>query len=64
MSSEVYGPKNHRDLEFVLLGDRRDVRPNDAWIELRFVDLAGVPKEQFSRSHEDILASVGKWKPQ
>ena len=59
--SEVSGPKNHWDLEFVFLGERAEVPKNDAWSELKFVDTDVVRKEEIVRSHEDILARVGKW---
>ncbi len=59
--SEVYGPKNHWDLEFIFTGEVVVLRKNDAWSELKFVDTASVKKEEIARSHEDILAHVGKW---
>jgi len=60
--SEMYGPKNHWDLEFVFLGKRIDPVSHSAWKELRFVDVDKLRKEDFVRSHEDILAHIGKWK--
>lgn len=60
--SEVYGPKGHWDLEFLFSGERAEVRPHPAWKELRFVDTTKLRREDFSRSHEDILAHLGKWK--
>ncbi len=60
--SEVYGPKSHWDLEFVFSGERSQVRQHSAWRELKFVDTSTLRKEDFSRSHEDILVHVGKWK--
>jgi len=59
--SEVYGPQNHWDLEFVFLGERNDVPNHEAWDELRFIDLTKIRKEEIARFHEDILAHVGKW---
>ena len=61
--SEVYGEHSHWDLEFVFLGKRERVKGTSAWRELRFVDTSKLKKEDFARLHEDILASVGKWKP-
>ncbi len=61
--SEVYGAKNHWDLEFVFLGDRAEVGQHPAWSELRFVDVNEVPRDQIARYHEDILAHVGRWNP-
>ena len=59
--SEVSGPLNHWDLEFVFLGERNDAPNHQAWDELRFVDLTKIRKEEIARSHEDILAHIGKW---
>lgn len=61
--SEVYGPRNHWDFHFVFTGERDEVPTSDAWSELRFVDLDTVKKEEIARSHEDVLALVGRWKP-
>lgn len=58
--SEVYGPKNHWDLELVFLGERKDVKPTSAWRQLEFVDLTKTKKADMARAHEDILAQVGK----
>jgi ADP-ribose pyrophosphatase YjhB (NUDIX family) len=60
--SEVYGPQSHWDLHFIFLGETGEVVPALAWRDLEFVDLRKVRKEQMARSHEDILALVGKWK--
>ena len=60
--SEVSGPLNHWDLEFVFSGERDKAPLHEAWKELKFVDLTRVRKEDFARSHEDILAHIGKWK--
>jgi ADP-ribose pyrophosphatase YjhB (NUDIX family) len=59
--SEVYGPGNHWDLEFLLQGERNKAPSHPAWDELRFVDLSTTRKEEIARAHEDILAHVGKW---
>jgi len=61
--SEVYGPKNHWDLEFVFLGERDQIGQHPAWRELIFVDVNAVPREEIARYHEDILAHVGRWDP-
>jgi len=61
--SEVYGERNHWDLEFVFNGKGGPVKQTSAWRELRFLDARKLMKEDFGRLHEDILANVGKWKP-
>ena len=61
--SEVYGSSNHWDLEFIFTGELDTLPVHDAWKELRFVDLNRTRKEDFARSHEDILAHIGRWKP-
>jgi len=60
--SEVYGPSNHWDLEFLFLGERDRAPTHAAWKELKFVDLTNTKKDEIARFHEDILAHVGKWK--
>lgn len=60
--SEVYGPMNHWDLEFLFLGERGTAPSNDAWSELKFVDLTKMRRADVARGHEDILAHMGKWK--
>jgi ADP-ribose pyrophosphatase YjhB (NUDIX family) len=59
--SEVYGPLNHWDLEFIFLGQRINVPSNDAWGVLEFVDLRKTRMEDMARKHEDILAHARKW---
>ncbi len=61
--SEVYGAKNHWDLEFVFLGERDQIAQHPAWSELAFVDVNATPRDQIARYHEDILAHVGRWDP-
>ncbi|TLZ95955.1 MAG: NUDIX hydrolase [Methanobacteriota archaeon] len=61
--SEVYGAKNHWDLEFVFLGERDQIAQHPAWSELAFVDVSETPRDQVARYHEDILAHVGRWDP-
>ena len=60
--SETSEPLNHWDLEFVFSGERSDVPLHEAWSELKFVDLTCTRRQEIARSHEDILAHVGKWK--
>lgn len=59
--SEMYGSLNHWDLEFVFRGERSEAPVHEVWDELKFVDLTRIKKEEIARSHEDILAHVGKW---
>jgi ADP-ribose pyrophosphatase YjhB (NUDIX family) len=59
--SEVYGPLNHWDLEFLFLGQRTNAPSNDAWRVLDFVDLTKTRREDMARGHEDILAHARKW---
>ena len=61
--SEVYGAKNHWDLEFIFLGERDQVAQHPAWSELTFVDVNETSRDQIARYHEDILAHVGRWDP-
>ena len=62
--SEVYGANNHWDVSFIYTGELEgEVAPHPAWKELRFVDLGRIGQEDIARSHEDILAQVGKWPP-
>ena len=61
--SEVYGPKNHWDLEFIFVGERDQVGQHPVWKELMFVDVNATPREEIARYHEDILAHVGRWNP-
>src|SRR5213083_1800693 len=44
--SEVYGAKNHWDLEFVFLGERDQIGQHPAWSELAFVDVSETPRDQ------------------
>jgi ADP-ribose pyrophosphatase YjhB (NUDIX family) len=60
--SEVYGDKEHWDIEFVFLGVCSQAPSSNAWNELKFVDLRATRREDVARSHEDILAHVGRWK--
>lgn len=61
--SEVYGSKNHWDIEFVFLGERDQIAQHPAWSALRFVDVNETPRDDIARYHEDILAHVGRWNP-
>jgi len=60
--SEVYGPKNHWDLEFLFTGERAEIQPHPAWRELKFVDTTRLRQEDFARSHHDILTHIGRWR--
>jgi hypothetical protein len=60
--SEVYGDKEHWDIEFLFLGERSDPPSHNAWTELKFVDLPKTRREDIARLHEDVLAHVGKWR--
>jgi hypothetical protein len=62
--SEMYGPLNHWDLEFLYLGERDQSPGHPAWSDLRFVDLSTIREIDVARSHADILAHVGKWNQQ
>jgi len=65
--SEVYTPKRfpdlptHWDIEFIFRGelDEDTLSQNDAWKELRFVDIPRTLKSKIARSHGDILESAG-----
>lgn len=59
--SEVYGPLNHWDLEFLFLGQRTNAPTNNAWQVLEFVDLTKTRKEEIARGHEDILTQARRW---
>jgi len=59
--SEVYGAKNHWDLEFVFAGERDQIAQHPAWTDLAFVDVNETSRDQIARYHEDILAHVGRW---
>lgn len=58
--SEVYGPMNHWDLEFLFQGERDSTPENEVWTELRFIDIAKTRRGEIVRGHEDILAQVGR----
>lgn len=60
--SEVYGPKNHWDIEFIFTGEAEEAKPHSAWRELRFVDTTKLQPTDFARNHQDVLAHIGKWK--
>jgi ADP-ribose pyrophosphatase YjhB (NUDIX family) len=59
--SEVYGPENHWDLQFLFLGDRNVAPAHPAWDELRYVDTSITKSNEMARGHQDILAHVGRW---
>jgi len=58
--SDVSGPKNHWDIEFLFAGERAEAKQHTAWKELRFVDTTRLQQTDFARSHEDVLAHIGK----
>lgn len=60
--SEISGSLNHWDLEFIFLGERNNAPVHGAWDEMEFVDLTKVKKVEIARSHEDVLAHVGKFR--
>ena len=61
--SEVYGLKNHWDLEFIFTGERSEsVFHHSAWRELGFIDVDRLSREDFACSREDILARIRRWK--
>ena len=51
----------HWDFEFIFRGRApKGVRPeNDAWKELRFVDLKEVGRKEIARSHDEVLENAG-----
>ena len=65
--SETYIPrrfpelKAHWGLEFLYRGELGSSEPpvSDAWLDLKFVDLARTRRADMARSHEDVLASAG-----
>lgn len=65
--SEAYAPRRHPergshwDLQFLFRGtvpEGWEAR-HSAWRELRFVDPTSTPREQFTRSHDEVLELVG-----
>jgi hypothetical protein len=60
--AEAYGPAKHWDFEFVFQGTRNSIEPNDAWAELRFIDISKIRAEDLVRSQADILMYIEKWK--
>lgn len=64
--SEVYDApkfeiKNHWDMEFVFTGEVKEDLPDrqDAWSELKFVDVSYLKDLDFARNHQDILLEAG-----
>jgi ADP-ribose pyrophosphatase YjhB (NUDIX family) len=65
--SEVYIPKrfpnlqSHWDIEFIFRGEigEDQLKPRSVWVALEFLDLGKLNSSDISRSHDDILASVG-----
>lgn len=60
--AEAYGPMSHWDFEFVFHGTRDSVATNEAWTELKFLDITKLKMEEVVRAQADVLASIGKWK--
>src|SRR5437879_12198469 len=58
--SEVYGPKNTWDLEFIFVGERDQVGQHPVWRELSFVDVNATPREEIARYHEDRSEERGQ----
>ncbi len=56
---EAYGPNNHWDFHFIFRGERDSVAPNDAWTELKFLDVTTLRKGEIVRAHDDILGYAG-----
>ena len=65
--SEAYAPRRppqrgtHWDLQFLFHGTVPEgwAAHHPAWRELRFVDPSSTPREQFTRSHDEVLELVG-----
>ncbi len=66
--SEVYTPvrfpnlPGHWDIEFIfrgMLAKGNPVPENEAWLDLKFVQVGKTPRSEMARSHQDILESVG-----
>lgn len=51
----------HWDFEFIFRGRARvgSLLKNEAWSELRFVDLAQTKREEVARSHDEVLENAG-----
>jgi ADP-ribose pyrophosphatase YjhB (NUDIX family) len=61
---DTSGKDNHWDIGFIFLGERDAVPKSEAWKELKFVDTAGLKREDVVRSQVDALAYAGRWKGQ
>ncbi len=61
--ADTSGSANHWDIGFVFSGERDSVHRNDAWDELRFVDVTGLKPDDVVRSHTDVLAYAGRLRP-
>ena len=62
--SEVWGPSQHRTIEFIFLEEGEEVKHTQVWRELAFIERAlKVKKGEIVRSQEDLLAHVGRWPP-
>ena len=58
--SETSGASNHWDLGFIFTGEREASPSNDAWDELKFVDVAKLTRDEIVRSQLDVLTYAGK----
>ncbi|HUI01290.1 MAG TPA: NUDIX hydrolase [Nitrososphaerales archaeon] len=58
--ADTSGNANHWDLGFVFTGERESPPSSSAWDELRFVDVAGLKREEIVRSQLDVLSYAGK----
>ena len=57
--AEAYGPNNHWDFHFVFRGELDGIAPNDAWRELKFLDVTKTERKEIVRAQDDILGYVG-----
>jgi hypothetical protein len=59
--SKRFNLKEHWDLGFIFKGslDQAQLPKTDAWLDLQFVDGAGLRREEFARSHDDVLVYAG-----
>lgn len=64
--SEQYSPagrpewKDHWDLSFLFRGEADGLKSTPPiWRELEYLEVSSLRREEFARSHEDVLASVG-----
>ena len=58
--ADTSGTTNHWDLGFMFAGERESAPSSAAWDELRFVDAAGLRRDEMVRSQRDVLAYACK----